>query len=138
MRIISLLLLLAASLGPALAEQSQQLGPWTVHYNAFNSTFLSPQIASQYDIRRSRLNAVLNVAVQDAQGKAQAVALSGEARDLLGHVRTLSFREVREGEAIYYLAQLPFRQEDTFRFEIQLQAAGQQQLLKFQQTFYEQ
>lgn len=138
MRIISLLLLLAASLGPALAEQSQQLGPWTVHYNAFNSTFLSPQIASQYDIRRSRLNAVLNVAVQDAQGKAQAVALSGEARDLLGHVRTLSFREVREGEAIYYLAQLPFRQEDTFRFEIQLKAAGQQQLLKFQQTFYEQ
>jgi len=138
MRIISLLLLLAASLGPALAEQSQQLGPWTVHYNAFNSTFLSPQIASQYDIRRSRLNAVLNVAVQDAQGRAQAVALSGEARDLLGHVRTLSFREVREGEAIYYLAQLPFRQEDTFRFEIQLKAAGQQQLLKFQQTFYEQ
>jgi len=138
MRIIGLLLLLAASLGPAMAEQSQQLGPWTVHYNAFNSTFLSPQIARQYDIRRSRLNAVLNVAVQDAQGKAQAVDLSGEARDLLGHVRTLSFREVREGEAIYYLAQIPFRQEDTFRFEIQLKAAGQQQLLKFQQTFYEQ
>ena len=81
MRIIGLLLLLAASLGPAMAEQSQQLGPWTVHYNAFNSTFLSPQIARQYDIRRSRLNAVLNVAVQDAQGKAQAVDLSGEARD---------------------------------------------------------
>lgn len=138
MRIISLLLLLAASLGSAVAEQSQQLGPWTVHYNAFNSTFLSPQIARQYDIQRSRLNAVLNVAVQDAQGKAQAVALSGEARDLLGHVRTLSFREVREGEAIYYLAQLPIRQEDTFRFEIALKAPGQQQLLKFQQTFYEQ
>lgn len=130
-----LLSLLVAS--PSLwAEQMQQLGPWQVHYSAFRSTFLTPHVASQYGLERSRYQGVINIAVQDKHGKAQAVGIVGEAKNLTGTLRPLEFKEVKEGEAIYYLASLPYRNEDTFQISVQLMGQGLQQKLVFQQTFY--
>ncbi|MGL4715766.1 MAG: DUF4426 domain-containing protein, partial [Aeromonas sp.] len=61
---------------------------------------------------------------------------SGEAKNLTGTLRTLSFQEVKEGDAIYYLATLPYRNEDTYQFTLKIMSGGQQQTLTFQQTFY--
>lgn len=132
--------LLGVTMGLLLAlptqAQSKRLGPWQVHYSAFGSTFLAPEVARQYQVSRSRYNAVINISVLDERGEPLAVAITGEARELTGTVRTLSFYEVREGKAIYYLAQLPYRNEETYRFNLTLMGAGQQQTLDFQQTFY--
>ncbi|MGL5178302.1 MAG: DUF4426 domain-containing protein, partial [Aeromonas veronii] len=101
---------------PLKAEQMKELGPWLVHYNAFNSSFLTPEVAKAYGLERSRYNAIINIAVQDKQKVAQAVGITGEAKNLTGTIRTLNFQEVKEGDAIYYLATLPYRNEDTYQF----------------------
>ena len=121
---------------PLRAEQMKELGPWQVHYNAFNSSFLTPEVAKTYGLERSRYNGIINIAVQDKQGKAQSVSVTGEAKNLTGAIRDLSFQEVKEGDAIYYLATLPYRNEDTYQFTLKIMGGGQQQLLTFQQTFY--
>ncbi|TNJ21434.1 hypothetical protein CF111_13385 [Aeromonas sobria] len=121
---------------PLKAEQMKELGPWLVHYNAFNSSFLTPEVAKAYGLERSRYNAIINIAVQDKQKVAQAVGITGEAKNLTGTIRTLSFQEVKEGNAIYYLATLPYRNEDTYLFTLKIMGDGQQQNLTFQQTFY--
>lgn len=121
---------------PLRAEQMQALGPWQVHYNAFNSSFLTPEVAKAYGLERSRYNGILNIAVQDKSGKALAAGLTGEAKNLTGTIRTLSFQQVKEGDAIYYLAVLPYRNEDTYQFTINIMADGRHETLKFQQTFY--
>ncbi|MFQ2149996.1 DUF4426 domain-containing protein [Aeromonas jandaei] len=121
---------------PLRAEQMKELGPWLVHYNAFNSSFLTPEVAKTYGLERSRYNGIINIAVQDKQGKAQAVSVTGEAKNLTGTIRNLSFQEVKEGDAIYYLATLPYRNEDTYQFTLKIMGGGQQQILTFQQTFY--
>jgi hypothetical protein len=43
---------------------------------------------------------------------------------------------VEDGDAIYYLASLPFRDQETFRFEIDVKKGNSQQTLKFQQKMY--
>ncbi|MBL0567037.1 DUF4426 domain-containing protein [Aeromonas veronii] len=121
---------------PLKAEQMRELGPWLVHYNAFNSSFLTPEVAKAYGLERSRYNAIINIAVQDKQKVAQAVGITGEAKNLTGTIRTLNFQEVKEGDAIYYLATLPYRNEDTYQFTLKIMGGGQQQILSFQQTFY--
>jgi hypothetical protein len=113
---------------PLRAEQMQELGPWKVHYSAFN--------ARTYGLERSRYNGIVNIAVQNKQGVAQAVGIRGEARNLTGTLRPLNFQEVKEGNAIYYLAVLPYRNEDTYQFTLKIMGEGQQQTLTFQQTFY--
>lgn len=121
---------------PLKAEQMKELGPWLVHYNAFNSSFLTPEVAKAYGLERSRYNAIINIAVQDKQKVAQAVGITGEAKNLTGTIRTLNFQEVKEGDAIYYLATLPYRNEDTYQFTLKIMGGGQQQNLSVQQTFY--
>ncbi|MFM5876333.1 DUF4426 domain-containing protein [Aeromonas veronii] len=121
---------------PLKAEQMKELGSWLVHYNAFNSSFLTPEVAKAYGLERSRYNAIINIAVQDKQKVAQAVGITGEAKNLTGTIRTLNFQEVKEGDAIYYLATLPYRNEDTYQFTLKIMGGGQQQNLSFQQTFY--
>lgn len=134
--IIALLLGLVISYN-AVAEQKKQLGNWDVHYIAFPAPLLTPEIALQYQLQRSKYNAVINISVLDKNNqKAQKVALSGHAKDLQGRQRKLEFTEVLEGDAVYYLAQLPFYHEQRFSFTITVASGNESQLLKFDQTFY--
>lgn len=55
--------------GFVMAEQKETLGDWDVHYSAFNSTSLSPAIATQYNLTRSASKGVLNIAVLDKRLK---------------------------------------------------------------------
>lgn len=121
----------------ASAEQKKDLGDWEVHYIALNTTFLSPEVAKSNGIVRSRYNALINISVLDRQTKqAQSVVLSGQARNLLGVLKTLSFKQVKEGKAIYYLAVLPFSDLEQYRFTVQINDGQKQQELKFQHKFY--
>lgn len=123
--------------GAALSEQKETLGNWDVHYIAFNSTFITPDIAKHYGIVRSKYNGVINISVLDkADQVAQSAVLSGTARNLLGVSKKLTFKEVSEGEAIYYLAVLPFSDQETFRISVQINDGLEQQVLNFQHKFY--
>ncbi|HCU65369.1 MAG TPA: DUF4426 domain-containing protein [Rheinheimera sp.] len=131
------LLLFAAVASPVQAEQKKQLGPWDVHYIAMPSTLIEPAIASTYKIERSKFNGLVNISVLNSSDqKAQQVTLSGSAKNLLGQQKTLNFTQVVEGEAIYYLAQLPYRNEERLSFVIDIRQGNQNQQLKFEHTFY--
>ncbi|MDP4983188.1 DUF4426 domain-containing protein [Pseudoalteromonas tunicata] len=135
-------LLLTFSLASQAEDQGGQfknLGDWEVHYIAFPSTFLQPNIAKSYGLERSKFTGVVNISVLDSRTKdkvAQRVTIKGKARNLLGNTIDLEFKEVVEGDAVYYLAPIKFYNEEVYRFEIDLQQDRQIQQLTFQQKFY--
>ena len=134
-RIALLLMSLCLSL-PALAEQKQSYGDLDVHYSAFNSGFLQPEIAAATGLVRSKSQGVVNVAVLKA-GTASSARVSGTVKNLLGQSSALSFKEVKEGKAIYYLAQFPFEQRETLRFTLNVTAAdGVPHSFDFNQEFF--
>ena len=119
------------------AEQKRELGNWDVHYIALNTTFLTPEVAKQYGIVRSKFNALINISVLDRQDKsAQSVILTGEAKNLLGVVKKLNFKQITEGESIYYLALLPFSDLEQYRITVNINDGLEQKNLKFQHKFY--
>ena len=134
-RIALLLMSLCLSL-PAMAEQKQSYGDLDVHYSAFNSGFLQPDVAAATGMVRSKTQGVVNVAVLKA-GTASNAKVSGSVKNLLGQSTTLNFKEVKEGQAIYYLAQFPFEQRETLRFSLSVYAAdGVPHSFDFNQEFF--
>ena len=121
----------------ANAEQKKTLGNWDVHYMVVGTPFLTPDVAANYGIVRSKFNALINISVLDSKtGTAQRADVTGVAKNLIGNSKKLTFKKVEEGDAIYYLAVLPFRDQETFRFEIDVKKGSNQQTLKFQQKMY--
>lgn len=122
------------------AGQYVQSGRFQVHYMALSSTFLTPKIAKTYNIKRSRYNAFVNISVLDTLldgNPAVKANLSGQAVNLTGNIRQLNFKEVVEGDAIYYIAELPFRNDE--QFTIQVSASNRDGLnskVNFKQKFY--
>ncbi|WP_417659541.1 DUF4426 domain-containing protein [Pseudidiomarina sp.] len=125
--------------GTAVAEQSKRIGPWEVHYNAFNSTLLRPEMAQQYQLSRSENLATVNISVLDAataDKPAQRVTLSGYVMNPLSQQQRLEFREVIEGDAIYYLAQTRFSNLETLRFFITITQGDETHELRFHKEFW--
>lgn len=128
--------LLALPLLPR-AEQMQRLGPFEVHYVVVQSTFFSSEIASRYAIVRGRDRALLNISVLDDMGSALPVDIGGTVTNLLGQVTPLEFREVTEGPAVYYLAEIKHTDRETLRFAVTITAHdGVPRELKFQQQMF--
>jgi hypothetical protein len=96
-------------------------GDLDVHYIAFNSGFLQPDIAAATGLVRSKSLGVVNIAVLKA-GQPSDASVSGAVKNLLGQNYPLSFKQVKEGEAIYYLAQFPFEDREVLRFTINVKA----------------
>lgn len=130
--------LLAALLTlPALAERKHSVGEYDVHYSAFNSGFLQPDIAAAAGLTRSKTQGVVNVSVIK-DGKPVAAQVSGVVKNLLGQDRPLGFKQLKEGdEAIYYLAQFPFDSQETLRFALTVQSTGAEPFsFEFNQEFF--
>ena len=63
--------------------------------------------------------------------------VSGNVKDLLSQVRPLTFDEVAEGEAVYYLTTLRHDDQETLRFTIDVETPdGARHQLSFQQKLY--
>ena len=124
-----LLLLLALALGlcaPAAAQQSERFGPYELHYSVVNSTFIQPEVAAQYGITRGKQRAFLNLAVREHVGdttEPRAMIIEGRTWDLIQN-QFLEFQEVREGPAIYYIAEFRFINEEWRFFEVDFRPEG--------------
>lgn len=128
---------------PVLAENSVRSGDLVVHYNAVSTTSLTADVARQYGITRSANRALVNVSVRrGAPGADQAVPATVRvaATNLNGQRSDLRVREVREGEAIYYLAEARFQGQETLNFEIEVSAEGATAPVRasFRQEFFPQ
>ncbi|PMK68305.1 hypothetical protein BCT94_16850 [Vibrio breoganii] len=133
-------LLIAGFAMPSWAEQFVRMKDIELHYSAFNSTFIAPEIARGLKLKRNPNVALINISALDLYSvgkKPTLVALKGTAKNLVGNTRTLEFREITQGEAIYYLAELPITENETYRFEIKADAGSKGSgILRFNQTFH--
>lgn len=127
----ALLLSLSATAGQKITS-----GALDIHYIVFNSSFLQPEIAKATGLERGKNIAVLNVSpVRDGKGEKSTV--SGSVTNLLGQTRSLNFREIDEGEAVYYIAQFPIDSREMLKIAVDLvDSQGKNHELKFNQEVF--
>ena len=129
MRILQLIALFLALTLTALqgqAQQSERFGPYELFYSVVNTTFLEPEVAASYGITRGKKRAILNLAVREhvADGtEPREVRLQGRTWDLIQN-QFLEFQEIREGPAIYYIAEFRFINEEWRFFEVDFRPSG--------------
>jgi hypothetical protein len=91
-------------------ESSKDFGDYILYFNALNTDQLSPEIAREYGIVRSKSRALLNVSIHRKQAGAATEAVTGavsaSAINLNGQLKTMTLREIREDAAIYYIGEL--------------------------------
>jgi hypothetical protein len=125
------------------AQQSQDFGNYVVHYNALNTNLIPPQVAQGYGIKRSSSRALLNVAVlkkvMDTPGTPVGAKVTARGVNLTGQMRELQIREIKDSEnAIYYVAEFPVHNLESYRFEINVAIEGEAEplIVRFAQQFY--
>jgi len=122
-----LLLLLTSPF--VIAENSTKFPGYTIHHNALTTDALTPEIASAYHIRRSINRALLNVSVlkdsEDGKGTPVHAIVRATARYLTGHRRPVHMREIREGDAIYYIGDFPVAHNENLTFIIEVIPRGE-------------
>jgi len=140
--IISTLALFLALISTNIfAENSKTFGDYVIHYNAFRSDTLTPEIAKAYSLTRRNNRMVVNITVQKKNGdvtKPVKAKVTGFASNLTGQLKDLEFKEIHDGEAIYYLAQSQVSNRETLKFDITATPAGEKLVAKlnFKQQFY--
>ncbi|MCP4881389.1 MAG: DUF4426 domain-containing protein, partial [Gammaproteobacteria bacterium] len=91
------------------AEQALETNNYQIHYNAFNTMVVSPQVAQSFGFVRARNRALLNISVLDANTKKPLMAMvKGQRKNLMGQIYPLEFQQIVEQGAIYYIAELRF------------------------------
>ncbi len=126
-----------SSINSAYAEQKRVFGDYEVHYIVLPTTFLKAKVADRYNLPRGRDRALVNVSILDAAGSAVAGQITGSSENLLGQRQQLTFTEVTEGEAIYYLALLRHADEEFHRVAIDVVLPnGETGEIRFQQQMF--
>ena len=105
------------------AQRQQTFGDTTVYYNAFPSTFLTPDIAREFEVTRSKTNGVLNITLNKG-GKNIAANVQGTVQTGDAKPTPLTFRQVGKNGEINYLAQFPVAGPQTFTFKVDVKAGG--------------
>lgn len=124
------------------AENSQTLGDYVVHHNAFTTDVLEPEIAKEYNIRRSKNRGMINIVVlkkvMGTTGEPVTASINGTATNLTGQLKTLDLREIHKGKAIYYIADFGVSHKETLEFNLQIKPTGMKatHTIKFRQQFY--
>ena len=135
------ILLLAAGLA-ANAEQSRSFGDYTIHYAAFTTDMLSPEVARLYKIRRSKNRAIINISVlkkvMGTTGQPVKAQVEAAATNLSRQMKSMKTRELSSNGAIYYIAETGVNNEETLNFELSIVPEGETVALSFsfQQQFF--
>jgi hypothetical protein len=122
-----------------LAAGQVKSGDLTLHYSALPTTHLTADVARQYGITRSGNRALLNIAVRRtiADGDVAVVAeIRASATNPTGQRQEIRLREVREGDAVYYLGEARISDQETLNFEIEARVDERVLQARFQQQFF--
>lgn len=110
----------------AQAQQSEMFGPFELHYSVVNTTFLDPEVAATYGITRGEKRGILNLSVrehQDGGTEPRSMTLKGKTWDLIQN-QPLEFQKIKEGSAVYYIAEFKFINEEWRFFEVYFRPQG--------------
>ncbi|WP_241505949.1 DUF4426 domain-containing protein [Parahaliea mediterranea] len=116
------------------AQQSERFGPYELHHSVVNTTFLSPEVAAQYNIVRGEKRGIVNLAIREHRPNGSVVnrpaLLKGRSWDLI-QGQDLEFQEIREGQAVYYIAPFKFINREWRHFEVHFRPEGAEQTYTF-------
>lgn len=137
MMYLARMVLLSAIAFPAAAEQFRSFDDVDVHYVVVNTLFLQPDVAARYGLVRGKDRAIVNLSVLQHDGAALLGTVRGVTINLLGQRAPLEFKVTREGDAIYYIAELRFTDQDVLRFDLTIDVPDRAPMrLEFQQQMY--
>lgn len=123
-------------------ESSKDFGDYVVYFNAINTDQLTPDIARQYGIVRSKSQAMLNVSIhkklENGQTEAVTGAVSASAVNLNGQLKTMTLREIREDKAIYYIGELPITDGEVLIYTVDVTPGNDPSrfTLRFKKQFF--
>jgi len=126
----------------AFAENSKEFGDYVIHYNAFRSDTISPEVAKQHNLPRANNRVLINISilkkVMNTTGKPTNSKVTGHASNLTGQLKQLEFKEITEGNAIYYLADTKVSDGEFLKFDIKIIPEGEKRpaRLRFDKRFF--
>lgn len=136
-RVVLAALALAFALCAVHAEQFKRFGDWRVHYNAFNASVLSAEVAERYEIVRGSNKALVNITAIGPSGRGEKVSVTGRFKNLLDQTTKLDFREIDDKGTVYYLAAFDFENAENLRFQITVELPKHgSETFRFQHALY--
>ncbi len=126
----------------AATASSRDFGEYVLHFNAIRTDALTPEIAKMNNITRSANRALVNISmvkkVEGTPGTPVPGAVTVQAVNLNGQFKDLTVREVREGDAIYYIGDVSVGNEETLVFTVDATPVDttSRLALRFQRQFY--
>ncbi|AUG10474.1 DUF4426 domain-containing protein [Pseudomonas sp. S09G 359] len=116
-------------------NRQKEFGDITVHYNTFTSSFLQPETAQAVGVVRSKNKGLINVSV--VKGVTPVAAqVTGTIKDLSGKSEILTFKQITEKGAIYYLAPYSVPQQEYRTFTINVETGGKAHGFSFVQELF--
>ena len=118
---------------------SVDIGEHVVHFSAQSTDQLPAEIASAYNIVRSKNRAMLNVSViRSADGSPVPAEVVVKASNLTGQLKTVTMRRIDEQNAIYYIGVTPVANRETLIFDIAVTPEGGADAtdIRFKRQFY--
>ncbi len=128
------------------AQQSLDLGEYIVHYNALNTSLLSPQMTQAYGIQRSPNKAMLIITPlkkeeNSVTGTPVHADVTASAVNLSGQRRSIEMREISDlSGAVYYIGVMTVYNLERFKFTVNVKIDGLDELavVEFSQQFFTQ
>ena len=106
----------------------KDFGDHVVHFGAMSTDLLQPEIARTYNIVRSKNRAMINVSILKKAEGPVGTPVNGDikinANNLTGQVKNLSLRRIQEGDAIYYIGDVPVANAETLVFNLEVTPEG--------------
>lgn len=138
---VTLCLLLLSSLATAADNQPfTAFDEYTVLHTVFNSTFLKPEVAKAYQLTRGKNQALVNVAIikNTAGGSTRGLPaeVSGSIRNLMQQQKPLNFIEIKEQDAVYFLAPIRVDSEEVVHFNLEVRHEGRTFPVTFSKRLY--
>ncbi len=120
----------------------KDFGDYVVHFNAISTDQLTPEVAKTYNIVRSRNRALLNVSIIKKVEGSTGTPVPGSVAALVandtGQVKDSNLREIREGDAVYYIADFAVSNAETLIFTVDVTPINETSRfsVRFTRTFY--
>ncbi len=135
-------LVLLLVLVPTMSTAGEQVfGKYLIHYNAFSSDFLTPEIAKAYGILRSKNRGVINITITENKAGSLPVPVEADidavATNEYQKMKDIDLRQINDNGAIYYIAEFSIANQEIISFRINASKDGQViGKVKYQQKFY--
>jgi hypothetical protein len=146
---LSLLSLVSACGGPGQSADvpeaqpagatNADIGDHIVHFSAQTTDQLPPEVARAYNIVRSKNRAMLNVSVlQESNHSAVTADVSVKTVNLTGQLKSITMRQIDEGDAIYYIGEVAIANRETLVFDISVTPEGSDRAsdVRFKRQFF--